>query len=88
MKAMKLNLKFLALVIIITLVSACVTSNIKYNNEGYSIVDIHKSLNDVYAKTLRLIESDQVSNSGSDSYTMNTNQKSDKKALIYTTPIN
>ncbi|MED7788477.1 DUF3568 family protein [Francisella sp. 19X1-34] len=82
MKDFKLNLKLLTLVVIVTLISACATNNIKYNNEGYSTANVHKSLNKVYSETLRLIESGQAPSLAGETYAINTNQKSDQKALI------
>ncbi|WP_191092531.1 DUF3568 family protein [Francisella sp. SYW-9] len=63
-------------------ISACATNNIKYNNEGYSSENVHKSLNKVYSETLRLIESGQAPSLAGESYAINTNQKSDQKALV------
>lgn len=61
------------------MVSACATNNIRYNNQGYSTVDVHKSLNDVYSEALRLIESDQAPSLAGESYAINTNQKNEQK---------
>lgn len=82
MKNIKLNLRLLTLVIIVTLVSACATNNIKYNNKGYSVVNVHKSLSDVYNESLKLIETGQAPSLAGETYTININQKSDTKALI------
>ncbi len=82
METLKLNLKFLILAIALALVSACATNNIKYNDNGYSVANIHKSLNDVYNESQELIESGQAPSLVGESYAMNTNQKSDTKALI------
>ncbi|QIW10609.1 DUF3568 family protein [Francisella sp. LA112445] len=82
MKNIKLNFRLLILVVLMAMVSACATNNIRYNNQGYSTVDVHKSLNDVYSEALRLIESDQAPSLAGESYAINTNQKNEQKALI------
>jgi hypothetical protein len=82
MKNIELNFKFLVLVIIMAFISSCATNNIKYNNEGYSSANVHKSLNKVYSEILGLIESGQAPSLAGESYAINTNQKSDQKALV------
>ncbi|MED7788479.1 DUF3568 family protein [Francisella sp. 19X1-34] len=82
MRSLRLRLSVFVLVIIFALIYGCSTFEEPQYTNGYYIVTINQSFNEVHNKSLKLIKSGEVQDSSGHFYTVKLNKVDGNRAIV------